>query len=283
MILRKQVLLLSLGLICSFASLAQRPAAPRQPGQVSTSTTSNANFGTNEIVEALRYVNNLFDRYNEYNSQLNVDVLTNEVVFTDKFSELRGYVSEVEFRMSGENMGLFCKNGSECLRSESAKTGEAEASKVKYTFGVKQNDVAVPEASTAVAKLNSMLTAMQGGSSSTAYSNNSLSAVARKNLEIINDAFDKYNKYETVFSVQGKNLHWDSSVANVKAELKNLTFYIDYENNWMVMRCTSGECLEGAISKDSYSMSLSTDTGIAPNIEQVLQAFNDLRREILTN
>jgi hypothetical protein len=39
----------------------------------------------------------------------------------------------------------------------------------------------------------------------------------------------------------------------------------------------------GSSSKNDYSMGLSTGSAIAPNIEKVLQAFNDLRREILTN
>ncbi len=72
-------------------------------------------------------------------------------------------------------------------------------------------------------------------------------------------------------------------MANISANLNQLTFYIDYENEWMVMRCTSGECLDGSSSKESYSMGLSNDDGIAPVIEEVLQAFNDLRREVLTN
>jgi hypothetical protein len=49
------------------------------------------------------------------------------------------------------------------------------------------------------------------------------------------------------------------------------------------MKCVDEDCLVGSSSKDDYSMGLSTGNVIAPNIEKVLQAFNDLRREILTN
>ena len=275
---KKHLILLALGFLSTFSMWAQVPTVPKQPGKVNVST---ANYNNNDIAETLRYVNSLFNLYNKYNSQLNVDILSNEIIFKDKFSEMRANFQDVEFRMDGENMGIFCKGGATCLDSKNVDTGVAESARKKYTFGVKKNDVAVPEASTAIRRLNDMLAGINTGSSS--YNSSGLSAVARKNLKIINDAFDTYNAYETVFTVKGTNLHWDSSVANVYADLNKLTFYIDYTNKWMVMRCTDGDCMEGSISKDSYSMGLSTSSGIAPNIEKVLQAFNDLRREILTN
>jgi hypothetical protein len=275
--LLKQTFLLALGLICS-TLLAQVPSVPKQPGQVNVNT---ANYDIGDTAETLKYVNSLLNLYNEYNSHLDVDEYTNELVFTDKFSELRADVNDVEFRPSGENMGIYCKNGSECLSSKDIDTGVAESYKSKYTFGVKRNDKAVTEVNTAIDRLNAMLVGLSGGSSS--LNSSYISAIARKNLKIINDAFDTYNDYETVFSVHGDMLHWDSSVANVKANLNDLIFYINYKSQWIVMKCVDEDCLVGSSSKNDYSMGLSTGSAIAPNIEKVLQAFNDLRREILTN
>jgi len=273
----KQTFLLALGLLCS-TLLAQVPSVPKQPGQVNVNTS---NYDNGDTAETLKYVNSLLNLYNTYNSHLDVDKYTNELVFTDKFSELRANVSDVEFRRSGENMGIFCKSGSECLSSKDIDTGEAESFKFKYTFGVKRDGIAVPEVSTAIDRLNTMLRGLSGVSSGS--SSSYISSVARKNLKIINDAFDAYNKYETVFSVHGNMLHWDSSVANVKANLNDLTFYINYKSQWIVMKCVDEDCLVGSSSKDDYSMGLSSGGVIAPDIEKVLQAFNDLRREILTN
>lgn len=272
----KSSILCTLLLFCTSLVFAQQPGLPNQPGKTPVKTTTN----NPDVNKTLDYVNSLFNLYNKYNSNLAVDRTTNELVFSDKFSELRGYFGDVEFRRSGELMGLYCKSGNECLRVEDVDTGNTEPSKVKYTFGMKENGKAVPEMDRAIAKLNTMLTSL--GGSSPGYSSSGLSAVARKNLKIINDAFDKYNNYETIFSVKGKTLHWDSSVANTSADLNKLTFYINYDNQWMVMRCTEGDCIKGSGSKDSYSMGLSKDGKIAPNIEAVLQAFNDLRREVLT-
>ena len=276
----RQFILLTLSLVLGVSVWAQRPSIPSQPGTeiVKEGETGNSNV---DASKTLNYVNSLFDLYNEYDSKLAVDNATNEIIFTDRFSELRGKFREVEFRRTGELMGLYCKSGSECLRATDVDDGSREDDKIKYTFGLKENDKAIPELDRAVDKLNEMLSNLASGSVGSGSSG--LSAVAKNNLEIINDAFDKYNSYETVFSVKGTMLHWDSSVANVKADLNNLTFYIDYKSQWMVMRCTDGDCLIGSTSKDSYSMGLSDSNGIAPTIEKVLQAFNDLRREILTN
>jgi hypothetical protein len=257
----------------SFSLLAQQPSVPMRPGQVNAATIS-----VSDATKTINYVNSLLSLYNEYDSKLSIDMDRGELVFSDKYSELRGKFNAVEFRRADDIMGLFCKSDSSCLSVYDVDTGDSEDSRVKYTFGLEENDEPVPEMERAIEKLNTMLIGLAGSSSSS-----SLSSVAGNNLNIINDAFETYNSYGTVFSVKGKTLHWDSEVANVYANLNQLTFYIDYENQWMVMRCTSGECMEGSISKESYSMGLSDDSGIAPNIEAVLQAFNDLRREILTN
>jgi len=265
----------------SFSLMAQQPRVPMRPGQVNTASNSTGSSVTMSVADAtktINYVNSLFSLYNEYDSKLAINLERGELIFSDKYSELRGKFNAVEFRRTDDLMGLYCKSDASCLNVYDVDTGASEDNKVKYTFGLKENDKPIPEMDRAIEKLNTMLGGLVGNSS-----NSSLSSIATKNLKIINDAFETYNSYGTVFSVKGKTLHWDSEVANVSASLNQLTFYIDYENDWMVMRCTSGECMDGSISKDSYSMGLSDGSGIAPNIEAVLQAFNDLRREILTN
>lgn len=286
MTLKKYASLLLVCFCFSIASFAQQPSVPMKPGEVKTRTVTSKTTSSNDSSakidsnKTLAYVNSLFSLYNEYNTKLAIDEGRGELVFSDKFSELRGKYGAVEFRRSGELMGLYCKSGASCLESTDVGTREYEGSKEDYTFGLQEDDVAVPEMDRAIEKLNSMLAKLAGEAN--ANSNGSLSNIALRSLKTINDAFEKYNSFGTVFSVKGKNLHWDSSVANVSASLNQLTFYIDYENEWIVMRCTTGDCMEGSISKDSYSMGLSNDDGIAPVIEEVLQAFNNLRREVLT-
>ena len=280
MLLKKSFGLFVVFVSLTVAALAQQPGVPLKPGE-SRSSYSTSGKSTADAYKTLTYINSLFSLYNEYNTSIAIDEGRGELVFSDKFLEIRGDYGAVEFRRTGDLMGLYCKSDGTCLRVSDVDTGESEENKVKYTFGLKEDDEAIPEMDRAIQKLNRMLGDLDSGSARS--SKGSLSAVARKNLKIINDAFDAYNGYETVFSVKGKNLHWDSSVANVFASLNELTFYIDYENQWMVMRCTSDDCIEGSVSQGSYSMGLSDDNGIAPNIEEVLSAFNDLRREILTN
>jgi len=280
---KKYTALLLLFFCFSIVSFAQQPSVPMAPGKTKVPKVTNNPISASSKIDAtktLTYVNSLFSLYNEYNTELAIDEGRGELVFTDKFSELRGKYNEVEFRRSGELMGLYCKSGGSCIEATNAQTGKYEGDKDDYTFGLQEDDVAIPEMDRAIQKLNTMLTSLARESNTNSSSN--LSSIATKSLKTINDAFDEYNNFETVFSVKGKDLHWDSSVANVSANLNQLTFYIDYENEWIVMRCTTGECMEGSISKDSYSMGLSNDSGIAPVIEEVLQAFNNLRREVLT-
>lgn len=265
--------------ICLFlfggSALAQQPGVPNSPNN-----GSNASVG-----DVLRYANSLFDRYNNYNSLINVDMLTNEVVFTNDFSELRAYFGAIEFRRDGENMGLFCKAGDYCITDREVNTKALEDPRTQYTFGIKQDGVAVPEMDGLIQQLNQALgnlTAQSGGSYTSAAP--PVSAVVKRNLQVINNAFDRYNGYETVFSVQGGRLKWDSTVASVSAELSELTFYINYDNKWIVMKCVDGDCLEGSSSSDDYSMGLKTSGGsIAPNILEVLEAFNNIRHDVLSN
>ncbi|NND61712.1 MAG: hypothetical protein HKN48_00810, partial [Flavobacteriaceae bacterium] len=224
---------------------------------------------------------NLLNLHNNYNSSIRVDLLTREIIFTDKFSVLKGYFDEVEFRRYNESMGIFCIDATDCLRSNDTESGDRESPRKRYTFGIKRNGVAIPETDIAISKLNAMLQNLQGKSVPSVP--NPVSSEVQTQLSIINNAFNQYNSYGTVFSVKSGRLHWDSLVANVSGAIKDLTFYIDYDNKWIVMKCVSGDCLEGGINKGSYSMGLQTSNGdIAPNIENVLQAFNTLRREVLT-
>jgi|GEM_PF-1306287 len=264
-------------------AFAQQPGVPNSPNR-GTSTISKP--GSNASVgDVLRYANSLFDRYNNYNSLLNVDMLNNEVVFTNDFSELRAYFGAMEFRRDGENMGLFCKSGDLCISDRDVETREIEDPRSQYTFGIKQDGVAVPEMDGLIVQLNNMLadlTAQSGGSYTP--SAPAVSAVVKRNLQVINDAFSRYNGYETVFSVQGKKLKWESTVATVSADIAELTFYINYNNKWMVMKCVDGDCLEGSSSTNDYSMGLKTSGGsIAPNILEVLEAFNNIRHDVLVN
>lgn len=263
---------------------AQQPGVPNSPNKPGATAVSKPG-ATASVGEILRYTNSLFDRYNDYNSSLNVDMLTNELIFKDKFSELRGNFSAVEFRRSGENMGIFCKSGGDCLSSKDVDTGSNQSSRSQYTFGIKENGNAIPEMDGVIQQLNTMLGALAANGGSTNYSSNSyVSAVVKDNLKVINNAFDKYNGYDTTFSVEGNRLKWVSSVATVSAELSELTFYVNYKNKWMVMKCVNGDCLEGSSSKGDYSMGLQTSSGsIAPNIMEVLEAFNNVRHDVLAN
>ncbi|NNE78625.1 MAG: hypothetical protein HKN31_16295, partial [Pricia sp.] len=167
---------------------AQQPGLPNSPNQPSNpSPTSNSV----DVRETVDYVNNLLNLHNNYNSSIRVDLLTREIIFTDKFSVLKGYFDEVEFRRHSENMGVFCLDASDCLRSSDTATGEIESPRKRYTFGIKRNGVAIPETDIAISKLNAMLQNLQGKSVPSVP--NPVSSEVQTQLSIINNAFNQYN------------------------------------------------------------------------------------------
>lgn len=258
---------------------SQQPQPPKAPkAEVSGSNTLVVDEDP-KVDETLSYINNLLDAYNIYDSSLSINLYSGDIIFKDKFSVFSGKFAEVEFRRNGESMGIFCKNGSDCLRQQDLETGESMPDAEKYTFGIKKGGKAVEGTDQAIERLNRMLSILSGGK----HNISTVSAAIKDNLRVINRAYANYNKYQTVFSVEGDNLRWVSSVADVTVPLNNVTFYINYSNNWMVLKCISGECFSGSSSYlEEYSMSLETqDPKIAPNIEDVLQAFNNIRREVL--
>lgn len=108
------------------------------------------------------------------------------------------------------------------------------------------------------------------------------SAIVRANLEVINNAFQEYNSYNTVFSLNGNVLRWKSTVADISGSLENIIFYINYENKWIVIKCLDTECLTGTSFNKEYSMALKTPSGnISPDMERVLTALNAIRGEVL--
>ncbi len=109
------------------------------------------------------------------------------------------------------------------------------------------------------------------------------SAEVERNLDIINGAFDTYNTYGTKFSVKGNRIHWKSTVTEASADLNDLIFYVHYDNKWIVLKCLKDGCFEGTTFKDEYSMSLKTTSGnISPVMDDVLHAFNTIRKEVLS-
>jgi len=109
-------------------------------------------------------------------------------------------------------------------------------------------------------------------------------AVINDNLRVINSAFSKYNSYNTVFSVEGNTLRWKSTVADITGDISDLIFYVNYTNNWIVIKCLEGECLTGTTFNKEYSMSLKTQSEeISPEMSNVLNALNNIRAEVLSN
>ena len=226
-------------------------------------------------------VNVLLTRYNAYQSSISINPYARTISFQDKFSVFTAAFEEVEFRRAGENIGIFCKEeGASCLRQEDTESGEFETLMPSYTFGIKENGKAVAQTDQVVQGLNNMLANL---TTAQTIGNLNLSDEIKGNLELINGSFRAYNAYNTIFGVKGKQLLWTSRVGNYEVDIAQLSFYVDYTRRYLVLKCIDGVCVgQGDTARNQYSMTLETKAGkIAPDIELVLAAFNNLRKEIL--
>jgi len=267
-------------LLCATLFAQKTPSAPNSTIKSNSTSYKTTNATVNET---LNYVNDLLDRYNEYNSSFKVNLDRKEISFIDKFSILTAKWSEIEFYNSSNNIGFGCKDESKCLENEDFETGEYLTPKQTYSLSIKQDgEKMIYQSNVIIEKLNDMLKDLTDGSSRV--SNGVNNSSINKNLKIINDAFQKYNTYDASFSVRGSKIYLDNSVSNFSADLKDVIFYVHYENKWMVLKCIDEGCFEGTSFEDEYSMSLKTSSGdICPIIDEVLEAFNSIRSDVLKN
>jgi hypothetical protein len=156
-------------------------------------------------------------------------------------------------------------------------TGALQSPRSTYSLSIKEDDEKmIYQTNVIVGKLNDMLDSLNSGGTV------SNSSVVERNLKIINDAFDKYNDYDAKISVRGGRIYLDNSVSNFSADLNDVIFYVHYKNKWMVLKCINDGCFDGTSVEDEYSMRLKTSNGdICPNIDEVLEAFNNIRSDVL--
>ena len=228
--------------------------------------------------EVLTYVNSLLDRYNRFDSKITLIRSDSEVVFTDQFSRLTAPIDEVEFRRAGENMGIYCLDGSDCLSQTDVPTAEEEPPRNAYTFGIKESGLARPETNTVIERLNQLLIqtheanlrAAKGGMKS-----------ALVPLSQINNTLMAYYPKEELFGIQDRQLSWEMGQDVGLADMASLTFYIDYQNKSLVLQCIQAGCIQGT-AQDQFRLKLVTSEGeIAPEMDDLLASFNTLRKEVL--
>ncbi len=263
-------------LMLSVSLFAQK--TPSRPNSTSNPNTTSYNTSNKEVNETLSYVNDMLARYNIYNSSFKVDMSKKEISFMDKFSILTAKWADIDFYNSNNNIGFGCKDGSDCMEDRDFDTGSLQSPRSSYSLSIKEDDEKmIYQTNVIVGKLNDMLESLTVGG---AVSN---SSVVERNLKIINDAFDKYNTYDAKFSVRNGRIYLDNSVSNFSADINDVIFYVHYENKWMVLKCIKDGCFDGTSFEDEYSMSLKTSSGaICPNIDEVLEAFNKIRSDVLS-
>lgn len=91
------------------------------------------------INKNLSYINQQFAQYNDYETFFDIDFTTKEIICEDKFGYLRVAATDIEFRVDGNNVGIYCKDGSTCLQSYQKDGTRSSSDYDEYTMGLRED------------------------------------------------------------------------------------------------------------------------------------------------
>lgn len=71
------------------------------------------------IEENLQYINGQFEQFNKYETSFDVNEVTKTITCQDKFGMYSSFLKDIEINSdeSGENIGIYCLDGSKCISS----------------------------------------------------------------------------------------------------------------------------------------------------------------------
>ncbi len=113
-----------------------------------------------------------------------------------------------------------------------------------------------------------------------------------KQLDYINQQFEKFNNYNTRFFVDQRKeeLIWIADFGEARVSLKEVIFSINHDKGWLIFDCIteSAKCITftsatgKSIQYKEYSMSLTQNDKIIEHIDDVVKNFETLKN-FMTN
>lgn len=235
----------------------------------------------------LRYINEQFSRYNEYETSFSVNVGAKELICEDEFGILKANFDDVEIRVQGNNIGIFCLNeNSKCIRYYGKDgTRKYDSDYSNYTMGLRENDKIISHINTVLSKFSELKQLVTNGSS--------LSGTIGDNLKYINQQFSLYNGYQTSFNVdtRTKELICEDKFGILKANWSDVE--IRTQGNNVGIFCLDGDskCIRsydknGTRKYDNdysnYTMGLRENDKMIPHINTVLGKFSEIKQLVLS-
>jgi hypothetical protein len=253
-------------------------------------------FGQN-IDANLKYINEQFSLYNEYQTSFSVDIAAKEIICEDDFGVLKAKFSDVEIREEGDNVGIFCLNeNSKCIRYyDKNGTRLYDQDYSDYTMGLRKNDKIIPHINTVLSKfaeLKRLVTSTSNYSTSTADNGGGNSKLS-ENLRYINEQFRLYNGYETSFSVdmKSKEVICEDKFGILKANWSDVEIREKGSNVGIFCLNENSKCIRGykktgerdVTDYVDYTMGLRENDKMIPHINTVLSKFAEIKNIVLNS
>ncbi|MGB0428927.1 MAG: hypothetical protein ACPGLV_00540 [Bacteroidia bacterium] len=181
---------------------------------------------------AINYVNGMFDKYNEYSAQFGAEPMSKMMVFSNKFGTYKSQAADTEYRIDGNNFGVFCKGEIDCMLKYNDDGTRKYGSEIDfYTMGLRYEDSVIAEGIAVAEILSSVAQLVANGQNNSGGTNTYGNSIADR-LSKINDLFTEHGQYQYNWSVDYtyKQLIGKSSYCTIKVNLNQLDNVMYYYN-----------------------------------------------------
>lgn len=245
-------------------------------------------YGNSED-DLLRYINRQFDRYNKYYARFEVE--DDKLVFSNKFGTAKIPFREINFKINTntKSVEVHCNDGSKCIQKydfDGSVTGWDF-----YNVSLVEEDGSMSNVAYTVKEKCDKLLALHNGGGNVdnrpsfdpnAYDESTIDGL----LAGINAAFDRYNTYESKFSVDryNKTLNFENNMSPADPlRFSDIGFRVTESRNSIDIYCKDGsKCIQkGGSSWDYYNVSLVDGDDMYNGIYDILRKCEKLQNMIL--
>lgn len=184
------------------------------------------------VSTALAYINSMFDSYNDYGAHYDAEQSSKMMVFSNEFGLYKSDASQTEYRIEGNNFGVYCKTNSDCMLKYDDYGNRTYGSETNnYTMGLRYDDSVIVEGIAVAEILTSIAEVVANGGSATGVSKTYYGNSVQDRLNKINDIFKEHSSNGNVWTVNEstKQLIGTTSGCAVTInlnELDNIEYYL---------------------------------------------------------
>lgn len=243
-------------------------------------------YGNSED-DLLRYINRQFDRYNKYYARFEVE--DDKLVFSNKFGTAKIPFNEINFKINTntKSVEVHCNDGSKCIQKydfDGSVTGWDF-----YNVSLVEEDGSMSDVAYTVKEKCDKLLAMHNGGGGgggsfnpNAYDESTIDGL----LAGINAAFDRFNTYESKFSVDryNKTLIFENNMSAAEPlRFSDIGFRVTSSRKSIDIYCKDGsDCIQkGGSNWDYYNVSLVDGDNMYDGIYSILSKCEKLQNMVL--